>query len=126
MYKQTLALYEAKEYSKAFPLMQEAAALGSLPAMSVLGSMYLLGRGVPENGREAERWLTQAVEGGFEDAASVLGMAYATGRAGVRTDIPLARELLTRAADKGDQQSARMLEMMDKSQGLFRNLKKAT
>ena len=60
-YDEALALYEVKEYSKAFPVMKEAAELGSLPAMSILGSMYLLGRGVRENGTEAERWLKQAV-----------------------------------------------------------------
>jgi TPR repeat protein len=124
-YDEALALYEVKEYSKAFPAMKEAAELGSLPAMSILGSMYLLGRGVPENGAEAERWLMQAVEGGYEGAISILGMAYATGSANIRADIPLARQLLTQAAEKGDQQSARMLEMMDKGQGMFRGLKKA-
>jgi TPR repeat protein len=82
-YDRALALYEAKEYSKAFPLMREAAELGSLQAMSILGSMYLLGRGARENGIEAERWLKRAVDGGFEGAISVLGMAYATGRAGI-------------------------------------------
>ena len=124
VYDEALALHGAKEYSKAFPLMKEAAVLGSLPAMSILGSMYLLGKGVPENGVEAERWLKQAVDGGFEGAISVLGMAYATGSAGIRINIPLARQLLTRAAEKGDQQSARMLKMMDKGEGMFRNLKK--
>ena len=123
-YDEALALYEVKEYSKAFPVMKEAAELGSLPAMSILGSMYLLGRGVPENGAEAERWLKQAVEGGYEGAISILGMAYATGSAGVQTDIPLARQLLTQAAEKGDEQSARMLAMMDKGEGMFRRLRK--
>jgi TPR repeat protein len=125
IYDEALALYEAKQYSKAFPLMKEAAELGSLPAMSILGSMYLLGRGMPENGVQAERWLKQAVEGGFEGAISVLGMAHATGNAGIKIDIPLARQLLIRAAEKGDQQSARMLEMMDKGKGMFRHLKRA-
>ena len=113
-YDEALALYEVKEYSKAFPVMKEAAELGSLPAMSILGSMYLLGRGVREDGGEAERWLKQAVDGGFEGALSILGMAYATGSAKIRIDIPLARQMLTQAAEKGDPQSARMLEMIDK------------
>ena len=62
-YDEALALYEVKEYSKAFPLMKEAAELGGLPAMSILGSMYLLGRGVRENGTEAERWLIEPKPG---------------------------------------------------------------
>jgi uncharacterized protein len=124
-YEEALALYEAKEYTKALPLMKEAAELGSLPAMSVLGSMYLLGRGTSENGVEAQRWLKKAVDGGFEGAISVLGMAYATGSAGIKINIPLARQILTLAAEKGEQQSARMLEMMNKGEGMFRNIKKA-
>jgi TPR repeat protein len=123
-YDEALAAYEAKEYSKAFPVMKEAAELGSLPAMSILGSMYLLGRGARENGVEAERWLKRAVDSGFEGAISVLGMAYATGSAKIRIDIPLARQLLTQAAEKGDQQSVRMLKMMDKGEGMFRGVKK--
>jgi hypothetical protein len=125
LYDEALGFYGAKDYRKAFPLMKQAAELGSLQAMSILGSMYLLGRGVPENGGQAVQWLKQAVDGGFEGAISVLGMAYATGSAGIPMDIPLAREMLTQAAGKGDQQSARMLEMMDNGEGMFRNLKKA-
>jgi TPR repeat protein len=125
IYDEALALHSAKEYKKALPLMKEAAELGSLESMSILGSMYLLGQGVAENGAEAERWLKQAVDGGFEGAVSVLGMAYATGQAGIKINIPLARQMLTQAAEKGDRQSARMLEMMDKGAGMFRNLKKS-
>jgi TPR repeat protein len=125
LYEEALALHGAKEYQRAFPLMKEAAELGNVHAMSIFGSMYLLGQGVPENGREAERWLKQAIEGGFENAASVLGMAYATGKAGIKINIPLARQMLTQAAERGDQKSARMLEMMNKGEGMFRHLKKA-
>ena len=41
------------------------------------------------------------------DAPSVLGMAYATGGAGIPIDIPLARQMLTQAAEIGGRQSAR-------------------
>jgi len=102
--------------------MKEAAEAGNLRAMSLLNGMYLLGRGVCENGKEAERWLRQAVDGGFTDAASVLGMAYATGKAGVKRNIRLAREMLSRAAAEGEEQSRQMLEMIEKRQGMFRNV----
>jgi len=123
IYDEALALYVAKDYTSALPLMKEAAALGSLPAMSMLGTMYLMGRGTAENGVDAERWLKKAVDGGFEGAISVLGMAYATGSAGIEVNTSLARQLLTQAAEKGESQSARMLEMMDKGEGMFRKLK---
>jgi TPR repeat protein len=50
-------------------------------------------------------------------------MAYATGKAGVKPNDKLARELLTQAAAEGDQQSAEMLDMMDKRKGIFKHLK---
>jgi TPR repeat protein len=104
-------------------LLAPRRAAWNLPLAS--SALYLLGQGVPENGAQAKRWLNQAVDGGYEGAVSVLGMAYATGQAGIKIDIPLARQMLTQAARKGDQQSARMLEMMAKGEGMFRNLKKA-
>lgn len=124
LFDEALVYYQAKDYKKALPLMTEAAELGSLHAMSILGSMYLLGNGVSENGVEAERWLKLAVEGGYEDAVSVLGMAYATGKAGIKVNLRLAREMLMAAADNGDQQSVRMLDMMDNGKGMFRKSKR--
>lgn len=99
--------------------MREAAELGNTNAMSLYGSMFLLGQGVPENGKEAEIWLKRAVQNGDKNAVSLLGMAYATGKAGFIRDLKQGRELLSQAADAGDVQSARMLEMMDKKQGIF-------
>jgi len=121
-YDEALALYSDKSYGKALPLMIEAAELGNVQAMSLLGSMYLLGQGVREDGRLAVLWLQHAMDGGYESAASVLGMAHATGKAGVKIDLPKARILLEAAASKGDAQSARMLEMIDKGEGMFAGL----
>jgi TPR repeat protein len=92
--------------------------------MALLGSVYLLGNGGKEDGCQAVAWLQKAIDGGYEDAVSVLGMAYATGKAGVKVDMQKASAMLQFAADKGDSQSARMLEMMDKGEGMFRSLKK--
>lgn len=123
-YDEALALYNNKDYVKALPLMTEAAELGNVHAMSLLGSMYLLGQGVREDGRLAVLWLQRAMDGGYESAASVLGMAHATGKAGVKIDLPKARMLLEAAASKGDAQSARMLEMIDRGEGMFASLGK--
>ncbi|PKO48738.1 MAG: hypothetical protein CVU31_03975 [Betaproteobacteria bacterium HGW-Betaproteobacteria-4] len=119
-----LAFSNANEFKKAFPLLLEASELGNEKAMSVLGSMYLLGQGTPENGVEAVRWLENSIKMGFDDAISVLGMAYVTGKAGVKIDIEKGREMLIHAAESGDEQSARMLGMMDRREGMFRHLKK--
>lgn len=121
-YDEALTFHGAKEFKKALPLMREAAELGNTNAMSVLGSMLLLGHGVAENGKEAERWLKRAVDAGNTNAVSVLGMAYATGKAGCPRDMKRGRALLTQAVEAGDEKSARMLEMMNKKQGMFRGL----
>jgi TPR repeat protein len=105
--------------------MREASELGNPRAMSLLGTMYLMGQGVREDGVQAERWLKQAIEGGHDDAASVLGMAYATGKAGVKIDLDKAIPMLTEAADNGDEQSARMLGMIERGEGMFKKLKRA-
>lgn len=123
-YDEGLALHGADEYAKAFPLIKEAAELGHDAAMTVYGSMLLLGQGVKEDGEHAEIWLKRAVDAGYEDAISVLGMAYATGKAGCRRDVELGRKLLSRSAEAGDEQSRRMLEMMDKGEGIFKRRKR--
>jgi len=123
-YDEALALYNNKDYVKALPLMTEAAELGNVHAMSLLGAMHLLGQGVREDGLLAVVWLQRAMDGGYESAASLLGMALATGKAGVKIDLPKARMLLKAAASKGDAQSARMLEMIDRGEGMFASLGK--
>ncbi len=123
-YDEAMAFYSAKEFKKAFPLMIEASEHGNAEAMSILGTMYLLGEGVKEDGREAVVWLQRSIDGGYEGAVSVLGMALATGKAGIKIDLPKARELLTQCAENGDEQSARMLSMMDRGDGMFKHLKK--
>lgn len=123
-YDEALPHYEAKNYKVALPLIIEASELGNIQAMSMLGTMYLLGTGVKENGAEAVRWLQSAVDGGYEDALSILGMAYAIGKAGVPIDMARAIQILTTCAEKGDEQSAKMLTMIEKGEGMFRHRKK--
>ena len=122
-YDEALAYGNAKEHLKAAPLLKEAAELGNPDAMAVYGSALLLGTGVPVNGLEAVKWLQMAIDRKQIGAASVLGMAYATGKAGVKPNHKHARELLTQAAGEGDRQSTEMLDMMDKRKGIFRHLK---
>ena len=122
-FDKALRLNDAGKYGEAFPLMKQAAEAGNARAMSLLGGMYLMGRGSPENGNEAERWLRRAMAEGDADAASLLGMAYATGKAGIRQNIALAKELLKAAAAHGDEKAKQMLEAIDARRGIFRHLK---
>ena len=123
-FEEGLAFNDAGEFKKAFPLMLEAAELGHEKAMCLLGTMYLMGQGIAENGREALRWLEESRELGYEESISVLGMAYATGKAGIKIDLEKGRELLAYAAERGDEQSARMIGMIDRGEGMFRGLRK--
>lgn len=119
VFDEAIALHGAKEFKKSLPLMISAAELGHAQAMSILGTMFLLGQGTAENGKEAEKWLMKSVEAGFAEAESVLGMAYATGKAGVKVNHVMAKKLLNKAAESGDEQSKEMLRMMDKGIGIF-------
>ena len=121
-YDEALAYGNANEHRKAAPLLKEAAELGNPDAMAVYGSALLLGTGVAENGLEAVKWLQMAIDLKHIGAALVLGMVYATGKAGVKPNHKLARELLTQAAAEGDQQSTEMLDMMNKRKGIFKYL----
>jgi uncharacterized protein len=48
--------------------------------MTVLGVMYLFGRGVENDGQKAEYWLKKAAGSGQVDAQSILGIMYAAGQ----------------------------------------------
>lgn len=118
-YDEALSLHTAKAYKQAYPIMKQAAELGHPSAMTILGSMFLLGQGVPENGIEAERWLKRALDLGYSEAESVLGMAYATGKAGVEVDLALAKKFLEKASESGDADAEVMLKMMENREGIF-------
>ena len=45
-------------------------------AMAMLGFLHMWGDGVPMDAREAERWLTKAVEAGKRGAANNLCLLY--------------------------------------------------
>jgi len=52
---------------------------GDLAAMTTLGFLYRLGRGVPRDSGEMIRLMTQAAEGGYHFAQLRLGQTYLTG-----------------------------------------------
>ena len=93
---------------------------------AVYGSILLLGQGVAENGTEAQRWLEQAVGADKMDAKSLLGMALATGKAGIKRDIRRAIELLTECAANEDAKAVQMLEMIRTGKGMFKGAGRRT
>ena len=81
--------------------------------MSIYGSMYLFGPGVPQDGAKAAYWLTRAEEKGKVDAQSIVGIMYATGQ-GVPNDLDKARYWLAKAAQHGDKAAIQMLGQIGK------------
>lgn len=124
LYNDAMALCEDKRYRDALPLLRQAAELSNADAMAQLGAMHMLGQGTPENNREAVPWLEMAIRAGHKSAVGTLGMLLATGKGGVLRDMGRAVSLMKQAAAEGDSQSARMLEMIEKGEGMFAASKK--
>ncbi len=124
LYNDAMALCEDKRYRDALPLLRQAAELGNADAMAQLSAMHMLGQGTQENNREAVPWLEMAIRAGHKSAVGTLGMLLATGKGGVPRDMGRAVSLMKQAAAEGDSQSARMLEMIEKGEGMFAASKK--
>jgi TPR repeat protein len=122
-FDEALTLRNDGNHKAAFLIFKEAAELGHEGAMSLLGTSYLLGEGTPENGKQAVFWLSKSVELGYEESVSILGMAYATGKSGIKIDLDKASHMLSHAAQRGDDQAARMLSMIEKGEGMFKRFK---
>ena len=124
LYNDAMALYQDKRYREALPLLHQAAELNHLDAIAQIGGMYMLGKGVPENNREALPWLERAAQADHIGAIATLGMLLATGKGGVPRNMDRAILLMQKAAAEGDQQSIRMLSMIEKGEGMFASSKR--
>jgi len=87
------------------------AARGTADAQYTLGRIYLSGRGVPRDDKEAAKWLRKAADHGETGAQSDLGYLYAEGR-GVRQDYKEAAKWFRKAADKGNVEAQSNLGVM--------------
>ncbi len=79
---------------------------GSLPAMNILGRIYALGAGVPQDYAEALKWLRKAAEQGFALSQIYLGDMYNKGQ-GVPQDYVEAHKWMNLAAAQGDKDAAK-------------------
>jgi len=85
------------------PDLEEARVLaqqGNANAQTILGLMYDLGRGVPEDDAEAVRWYRLAADQGYAPGQVYLGAMYRFGE-GVPEDIVLAYMWFNLAAAQG-------------------------
>lgn len=91
--------------------MLRAAEQGHAGAQSVLGWMYMAGKGVPRDDTAAARWLQPAAAAGNTAAENNLGLLYATGR-GLPHDHARAAAWFRAAADQGSAEATRNLHVL--------------
>ena len=80
--------------------LREAAVQGDACAQSILGLMYAMGEGVPENNREAGKWFRLAAKQGNAQAQFNLGLMYNKGIGVPESDVE-ASKWFQLAADQG-------------------------
>ncbi len=96
-----LEAYQRGDYAAALKEWVPLAEQGAAEAQFMVGVMYKKGQGVPQNHREAVRWLRLAAEQEFPYAWAVLGHQYYFGR-GVKQDYKEAARSYRLAAEQGD------------------------
>jgi TPR repeat protein len=80
------AAYRKGDYASALPHVRPLADQGDARAQSILGLMYLNGRGVPKDDVAAATWFRRATDQGHAPAQFNLGVMYSEGH-GVARDL---------------------------------------
>ena len=96
-YEDGLAAYKQRDYATALKLLRPLAEQGNAAAQNVLGVMYEIGRGVPQDDMEAVKWYRLSAEQGRASAQYNLGVMYDKGQ-GVPQDYVRAHMWLNLAA----------------------------
>ena len=79
-YEDGLAAYKQRDYATALKLLRPLAEQGNAAAQNVLGVMYEIGRGVPQDDMEAVKWFRLSAEQGDAAAQTSLGVMYDNGQ----------------------------------------------
>ena len=93
--------YHQNKYAEAAEWYRKAAEQGDADAQLMLGVMYELGQGVPQDYAQAAEWYRRAAEQGSATAQIPLGHMYRHGR-GVPQDYAKAVEWYRKAAEQGN------------------------
>ena len=96
LYKDGKKLYEAKNYTAAFPKLKAAAEKGHKKAQYRLGRCYAKGHGVAENDAVAVQWYTKSAAQNYAKAQYRLGKCYLKGN-GVAADEKKAKMFLVKS-----------------------------
>jgi hypothetical protein len=94
--------YRRGEYAGQPEQIAAVAKLGFAPAQNELGTMYQIGRMVPQNDAEAVRLFKLAATQGYRDAFTNLAWMYEKGR-GVPKNLEIAAHYYSIAAKQGDE-----------------------
>ena len=97
LYEEGKKLYDAKNYTAAFPKLKQAAEKGHKKAQYRLGRCYEKGHGTAENEKLAFQWYEKSAKQGHAKAQFQLGQCYKDGE-GVAKDRKKAFELFMQAA----------------------------
>lgn len=111
VFREGSAAFQAKEYPKAFKSMSYLAKRGDMDAQALLGTMYFIGEGAPQDDQQALTWFRAAAKQGSPLAHYELAMSYLYGR-GVPKDSSQIMSHLAAAAAGCHQDSARTLGLI--------------
>jgi hypothetical protein len=124
-FEQAQVYYQQNDFLKAARWLFKAAEQGHVDAQSLLGSMYLIGRGVPKDATLAQHWLKEAANQGHAEAQSLLGAVYWVGQDAPQ-DLGQAQYWLGQAARQGLADAQYLLGMMYyQGQGVDKDVNRA-
>jgi cell division septation protein DedD len=120
------AMIEQGSYEQAFYELLPLAEAQDAAAQYLVGGLYLIGRGVPQDPDEARKWLMRSAHNGHAEAAMALGDIAARGFGG-KPDPAQALVWYRRAAEQGVAPAQNNLGIaMASGKGTSRDLKGAT
>jgi len=103
------------DWSKPFVWFRRAAEQGYAPAQTMLGVIYMYGRGgMPKNEAEAVNWLKQASDQNEPSAQVELGLAYECGK-GIAKNLEEAARFYRLAIGHADSRARVLLKGLDPS-----------
>jgi TPR repeat protein len=103
--------YNNKNYAVALKEIRPLAQAGNTDAEHLMGLMYYMGRGVPQDYKTALEWHRKAALKGKADAQYVVGAMYYTGNAVIQ-DHKQAVGWFRKAAEQGHVQAQQVLGLM--------------
>ena len=103
--------YNNKNYAVALREVRPLALAGNTDAQHLLGLMYYMGRGVPQDYKIALQWHLKAAQKGKADAQYVVGAMYYTGNAVIQ-DHKQAVTWFRKAAEQNHPDAQQVLGLM--------------